>query len=102
MNNSGLTRPVASPRGTTQSGDYNGVDCQPGAGTVIADQREAGRVSTRADKYTICYRVLQTGETGRSDPMAKHYADVAIEDLRRMHAETHEYWLEPAQEERRD
>lgn len=54
------------------------------------------------DRYTICYRVLQTGETGRSDPMAKHYADVAIEDLRRMHAETHEYWLEPAQEERRD
>lgn len=102
MNNSGLTRPVASPRGTTQSGDSSGLGCQPGAGTVIADQREAGGVSTPAGKYTICWRFLQTGETGRSDPMAKHYADVAIEDLRRMHAETHEYWLEPAQEERRD
>lgn len=68
----------------------------------MIDQREAAGVSTRAGKCTICYRALQTGEIGRSDPMAEHYAVAAIEDLRRMHAETHEYWLEPAQEERRD
>ena len=66
MNNSELPRPVASPRGTTQSGDSNGLGCQLGAGTVIADQREAGRVSTRADPFLVLGPAVISFSGGRT------------------------------------